>query len=216
MPRKHLIRTSDSPYHVTGRSNNKDFFYIDSDSLWAIFMECFEQAQLQFECRFHAFVLMSNHYHLIISTPLSNLDAVMNYLQRETSRKVNKKTSRINHFFGGPYKWSLISSESYYWNALKYIFRNPVRAGLSASVSDYPYSSLNFTPQKFKFHLVDFFNNKNIAIDLDRDWLNEPYLKEVETNIQAALRRREFQIPRCSKGYKADLDMPLPKKGRPT
>ncbi|MES2801512.1 MAG: transposase [Bdellovibrionota bacterium] len=216
MPRKHLIRTCDFPYHVTARSNNKDFFYLHMDTLWDIFMESMTEAEKHFNCQFHAFVLMSNHYHLLVSTPNSNLDLVMNYLQREIARKANKISSRINHFFGGPYKWSLICEESYYWNALKYIFRNPIRAGLCDNVLSYQFSSLNSQPKKFNWRLTDFFNNRNTYISIDLDWLNEPFYNETENNIQAALRRREFQIPCDANGYRPTLDTPLSKKGRPT
>ena len=216
MPRKHLIRTSDVPYHVTARSNNKEFFYLDTITLWDIFMESMSKAKKQFNCNFHAFVLMSNHYHLLVSTPESNLDLVMNYLQREIARIANKKSSRINHFFGGPYKWTMICEEAYYWNALKYIFRNPIRAGLCEDVLSYKYSSLNTQPKEFKWQLSDFFNNPNVQINPDLDWLNEAYLNEIESKIKAGLRRREFQIPCDMNGYRPILDMPLPKKGRPT
>lgn len=216
MPRKHLLRTCEFPYHVTARSNNKEFFYLDQETLWNIFMDSMAEAQSQFSCRFHAFVLMTNHYHLLISTPSSNLDIVMNYLQREVARKANKTSSRINHFFGGPYKWSLIMEESYYWNALKYVFRNPIKAGLCSNVLEYKYSSLNSHPKTFRWDLTDFFFDQNTKIEPDFDWLNEPYLNEVEHSIQAGLRRREFLLPCDINGYRPKLDMPLPKKGRPT
>lgn len=212
MPKKPLIRTADFPYHISSRSNNKEFFYVKLEDLWVIFMECLEQAQLQFNCHFHAFVLMSNHYHLLISTPLSNIDEVMHYIQREVARKANKKASRINHFFGGRYKWSVVKEEAYYWNVLKYIFRNPVKAELCTRVTDYRFSSLNFKPKKFNWLVADFFNNNGHQIKLDLDWLNEPYLKEVENDIRSALRRTEFEIPRNITGYRRILDMPHAKK----
>ncbi|MCM2352988.1 MAG: transposase [Pseudobdellovibrio sp.] len=158
MARKLLIRTSQSPYHITGRSNNKEFFYVDLETLWEIFLQAMESAENLFSCDFHAFVLMSNHYHLLISTPLSNIDKVMEHIQREVAKKANRKSARINHFFGGPYKWSLIYEEPYYWNAVKYIFRNPVRAGLCSDVLEYKYSSLNARgDQKIEWKMATFF-----------------------------------------------------------
>lgn len=216
MAKKVLTRTPDFPYHITSRSNNKDFFYVELEYLWLVFMECFEQAQHQYNCELHAFVLMSNHYHLLISTPHSNIDAVMQHVQREVARKANKKASRINHFFGGPYKWSIIYEESYYWNALKYIFRNPVRAGLCESVGNYKFSSLNTKAKNFQWSLTDIFSDKSKLITLDDDWLNEPYLNEIESDIRMALRRKEFQIPRNKSGHRSSLDAPHFKKGGTT
>lgn len=196
MARKPLIKTADAPYHITARSNNKEFFYIELIELWQIFMECFNQAQEQYSCKFHAFVLMSNHYHLLISTPHSNVDEVMHYIQREVARRANKLSSRINHFFGGRYKWSIVDTENYYWNVVKYIFRNPVRADLCPRVENYKFSSLNSAAKDFNWHMTDFFHNQNNTIVLDLDWLNEAYLKEIEESIRFALRRSEFALPR--------------------
>lgn len=212
MARKLLIRTSNFPYHITGRSNNKEFFYLSNEMLWKIFMETMEHAQARFGCNFHAFVLMSNHYHLLVTTPKSNIDAVMQYIQRDVAKKANQNTSRINHFFGGPYKWSIVYEETYYWNALKYILRNPVRAGMCACVCEYKYSSLNTNPENFAWRMTDFFNDQSKPIILDSDWLNEPFMNELEQDIRLALRRKEFKIPINKKGYRSQLDMPLPKK----
>jgi putative transposase len=212
MARKLLIRTSKSPYHVTGRSNNKDFFYLDLETLWQIFMIAMKKSETLFKCDFHGFVLMSNHYHLLISTPFNNIDKVMEHLQREVAKKANHKSARINHFFGGPYKWSLIYDESYYWNAVKYIFRNPIRAGICDEVTKYPYSSLNRASKDLDWKMVDFFHNKSKPIILDNAWLNEPFMNETEETIRLALRRKEFKIPRSYHGYKTNLDTLLSKK----
>lgn len=213
MARKLLIRTSESPYHVTGRSNNKDFFYVEPEALWQIFMQAMESAENLFSCDFHAFVLMSNHYHLLISTPLNNIDKVMEHLQREVAKKANRKSGRINHFFGGPYKWSLIYEETYYWNAIKYIFRNPIRAGLCCDVFKYNYSSLNRKSKKLEWKMVDFFNNKTKPITLNREWLNEPFLNETEEELRLALRRKEFKIPRSNSSCRlVTFDLPRFKK----
>lgn len=214
MARKYLIRTSDAPYHITARSNNKDFFYVDMQTLWIIFTEVMIRAQKLFLCEFHAFVLMSNHYHLLVSTPGCNIDKVMEHIQREVAKKANFKSGRINHFFGGPYKWSLIYEERYYWNAVKYIFRNPIRAGISKSVNEYQFSSLNYEDNDLNWKMIDFFNDKNKLIKLDVNWLNEPFLNELEDCIRLALRRKEFKIPRRRDSYKhvVHFDTPFCKK----
>lgn len=212
MPPKPLIRTNECPYHITARSNNKEFFQISVESLWEIFMDCMGQAQSKYGCHFHAFVLMSNHYHLLVSTPLNNIDDVMQYIQREVARKANKKSTRINHFFGGAYKWSLVYEENYYWNVLKYIFRNPIRAGICSTVECYKFSSLNLKPSNFNWIMNDFFHNKNKPILLDLEWLNEPYLNEIERNIQLGLRRKLFKLPCDQTGRRPALDSPHTKK----
>lgn len=213
MPRKPLIRTSEFPYHVTNRSNNKEFFYLSLDDLWLIFMDQISNMIEQFHCEVHAFVLMSNHYHLIISTPKSNLNECMKYLHREVARKANQRAQRINHFFGGRYKWCLIDSEEYYWNAVKYLFQNPLKAGLSERVERYKYSSLNTSCKAFAWRMVDFFWDRDKLIQLDLNWLNEHVPVEQSQRIGSALRRCRFEMPVNKNGRKPRLEAVQRKKG---
>lgn len=214
MARKHLILTAAAPYHVYNRSNNKDFFYLELDKLWPICLTCLNELQVRFGCEIIGFVLMSNHYHLIISTPKENLGEAMKYFHREVARLANRQAGRINHFWGGRYKWSLIRTENYYWTAVKYIFRNPVRAGICKLVGEYFFSSLN--QPTFPWQMMDFFNVEDKSIDLNLDWLNEPFLIEEEQAIRKALRRREFKLPTDRNGKAIQLPAPHPKKGTVT
>lgn len=216
MPRKLLIRTDEYPYHITNRSNNRENFYLDSQSLWEIYLDCLYQLNKQFGCKVHSFVLMSNHYHLIISTPLRNIGEAMKYFHREVAKKSNQKSKRINHFFGGRYKWSVIYQEDYYWNAIKYIFRNPVRAGICEKVQGHKYSSLNTHPLGWRWEMVDWFHHQQPYIQPDLDWLNDPFQNEVEESIRFGLRRREFKPPNTAQKKKSPLDQAQYKKGTVT
>ena len=95
MPRRQLILTDEFPYHIYNRSNNREFFYLDQDLLWTIFIEVLEQLKLQFSVEIYAFVLMSNHYHLLTGTPLANIGEAMKYLHREVARKATCSESRV-------------------------------------------------------------------------------------------------------------------------
>ena len=213
MPKQNLIRTADFPYHLTARSNNREFFYLDLEELWWIFMKNLSVLQRDYGCEIQAFVLMSNHYHLMMVTPRENLGESMQYLQRETARRANYRTERVNHFFGGRYKWSLVNQEIYYWHALKYIYRNPVRAGMCERVEDYKFSSLNRSAWGFDWRLTDYFFDRAKTIELDRDWLNQSYPGEQEMAVQKALRRREFKPPTDKSGRPYAFDIPQRKKG---
>lgn len=131
MPREKLIYTPDFPYHVIARSNNKENFYLPKEIMWTIFIQQLNQVVEKYKCMIHAFVLMDNHYHLLISTQEKyDLGVVMQSLQRSVSRIVNSKSKSINHVFGGAYKASIIFYPEYYYNVYKYIYQNPTRAGL--------------------------------------------------------------------------------------
>ena len=142
MPRKPLIRSSEHYYHVTARSNNKEWFYIPSEDVWYYARKYLQEGQKKFGVEVQAFVLMCNHYHMLILTPKANLDKFMQYFNRNLGRSIARHAGRINRIFGASYKWNLILSESYYRNVLRYIYQNPLRAQLVVRCQDYPYSDL--------------------------------------------------------------------------
>jgi putative transposase len=73
MAHKNLIKSEICPYHVTSRSNNKDWFELEMDVLWVIFSEQLLAINLAYRAKVHTFVLMNNHYHMLISTPEKTL-----------------------------------------------------------------------------------------------------------------------------------------------
>lgn len=142
MPRKKIIYSSDFPYHVFARANNKEWFYLPKREVWDIFIYEANRIFTSYRTLVHAFVLMDNHYHLMLSThPDFDLGIVMRDFQKSVSRSINKSADRINHVFGGPYKGSRITSDVHYAEILKYVYRNPVSAGLVKTVQEYEYSS---------------------------------------------------------------------------
>lgn len=144
MPRKKLIYTHLFPYHVVARSNNKDWFYLNKSETWRIMVQAAISVTKKYQLLIHAFVLMDNHYHMVVTThPDHPLGEVMCKFQKTISRKINKKTNRINHVFGGPSKPSLISNPEYYARVIKYVYQNPIRAGICKEAEHYAYSSLN-------------------------------------------------------------------------
>lgn len=142
MPRKRLIRTHRYPYHVTTRSNNQEWFYIPMDEVWKYAKAVLFDGAQRYNVKIDAFVLMSNHYHLCIYTPDANIDRFMQFFNKRLGQRISRHASRINRIFGAPYKWSLIQNDHYYSNVIRYIYQNPLRAGLCVRCEDYPYSDL--------------------------------------------------------------------------
>lgn len=192
MPRKKLIETNQFPFHITNRSNNKEFFTLPIPILWEVMMKNIESVNHNYGIKTHAFILMSNHYHWVLSTPELNLSRGMTYFHREVAKTANKLSNRINHFFGGRYKWTLIDQEEYYWTCIKYVYRNSVRANLCRRVQEYQFSTLNKYNDIKGIETVDFFNQTEKVVDLDLDWLNQPFLKEKLEEFQLSLRKRKF------------------------
>ena len=155
MPRAKIIRTDSIPYHITSRSNNKEWFYIPIDDVWIYCVKLLEVGKRMFGIQVDAFVLMNNHYHLCVYTPKANFDKFMQFFNRNLGKKISRQAGRINRIFGAPYKWSLIKNENYYFNVVRYIYENPLRAGLVDSCLDYPYSDI--MKQGFSQSLLDWF-----------------------------------------------------------
>jgi len=200
MPRKPRIFTSLFPYHVTARSNNKDWFYSPIELVWSIMAKHLQTAQQDYQLRILNFVLMNNHFHMLAETPLSNLGDVMNYFMREVSREIGKKSGRINHVFGGRYHATVIREPYYFAHAYKYVYRNPVRANLVKSVQLYPYSTLQNLWKASTYEIPTVFANHNLAhlIPKEREslikWLNQALPKECDEILRKALKKSEFKL----------------------
>lgn len=143
MPKRRLNVKQEGPFHIVDRCINKEWFNIPMPEVWEIFSLQLNFCKFAFNVKIHSFVLMSNHYHMLISTPDYNLSEFMAYFKRETSRALNKAGNRINGTFASRYKPSLLNSYHYFLNAYKYAYQNPLRAGLVDKVEDYPFSTLS-------------------------------------------------------------------------
>jgi len=206
MSRTILFRSPNLPYHICARSSNKDWFYIPTREVWTIFSELWGRVASNFSVRIHAFVLMSNHFHALVTTPGEDLDEAMLYLMREGARAINKKAGRINHVFGAPYKWSLITHRRYYLHAVRYVYQNPVKAGIVDRVENYPFSTLShlYSKQELPFPISDSVFDREGVMDLSLwqkiHYLNRVYSAEENDYIRRALGHPVFRLRRRIKG----------------
>jgi REP element-mobilizing transposase RayT len=127
-------------YHVTSRGNErKRIFAAKSDHRQ--FKKYLKEAQKKYGYHLHGYVLMSNHYHLIIETPEGNLSKVMQYINGSYTNFFNLRTRRSGHLFQGRYKAILVDVDNYLLQLSRYIHLNPIRAGIADRPEDYPHSS---------------------------------------------------------------------------
>ena len=149
-----------------------------------------KQLQLQFDLKIAAFVLMDNHFHLLLLTPNEPINRVMYFFMKNVTMDIQKYSGRINKIFGGKYKGCLITEESYLFNVYKYIYRNPVRAGLSKRIEDYRYSTWKNSELNVE---TLFFNSKSSIGELN--WLNEEFRNNQSDGIKRSLKRTLFTQP---------------------
>lgn len=135
-------------YHVMARGNCRQAIFRDDEDRRR-FLQTVGEACLRTGWRVHAWVLLSNHYHLMIETPEANLVAGMQWLQNTLTRRFNVRHRAWGRVFGDRYKAVLVEGAErfYYETLLDYIHLNPVRARLvrvakGESILDYPWSSL--------------------------------------------------------------------------
>jgi putative transposase len=191
MPRKNLIRSNVLPYHVTARANNQEWFTLPMEQVWDLTLQSLKEAHSLHKVEIISFVLMSNHYHLLIRTPDANLDKFMYEFNKRLAFRLKDKTGNINHVLGSRYKWCLIQSQKYFMNCYRYIYQNPLRANITYKCEYYPYSSLHSQVFNKQF-CVPLHDNIGFKDPHMLNWINEKIeMQEVEF-IRKGLKQREF------------------------
>jgi REP element-mobilizing transposase RayT len=127
-------------YHVTARGNERRRIYY-SQSDYEKFKDYLKEAQEKYAYVLHCYVLMNNHYHLILETPEANLSKVMHYVNGSYTNYINIKRKRSGHLFQGRYKAILIDRDRYLLELSRYVHLNPIRAALVVNLEDYVHSS---------------------------------------------------------------------------
>ena len=127
-------------YHVMSRGNEgRNIFFGDDDRQG--FLGVVGEISERFEIDIFAFVLMDNHYHLLIRTRRANLSKAMQWLGVTYTRRFNNKHSRIGHLFQGRFKSIIVQNDIYLMQLSCYIHRNPLRAGAVNRLAQYHWSS---------------------------------------------------------------------------
>jgi putative transposase len=146
MARPLRLEYAGAVYHVMARGNQgRPIFLDERDSKqW---LETVAEACQKAGWRIHAYVLMGNHYHLLLETPEPNLSAGMKWLQGTYTSRFNRRHKLFGHLFQGRYKAVVIEGAAgdYFQVVSTYIHLNPVRAGLvlpgQQKLKRYPWSS---------------------------------------------------------------------------
>jgi putative transposase len=140
MGRTWRIEYEGALYHILSRGNEqKDIFYDDQDRL--LFLKTIGEMSERFEIDIFAYVLMGNHYHLLLKTNCVNLSKSMQWLGVTYTRRFNLRHFRTGHLFQGRFKSIIVQNDAYLMRLSYYIHRNPLRAGIVERLADYRWSS---------------------------------------------------------------------------
>ncbi len=141
MPRRARLAVPGIPWHIIQRGNNRSpCFYAEDD--YRRYLDTLEEQARKFSCAVHAYVLMTNHVHLLL-TPEQEDSAglLMKHLGQRYVQYVNRCYRRSGTLWEGRFKSCLTQSEEYVLTCHRYIELNPMRAGMVPHPKDYPWSS---------------------------------------------------------------------------
>jgi len=140
MARPLRVEFAGAVYHVTARGNEKQTIFRDNRD-HGRFQRLLEELRSRFRVAIHAYVLMKNHYHLLLETPEANLSKSMHYLNTAYTSYFNVRHSRVGHLLQGRYKAILVEKENYLLMLSRYVHLNPYRAGIAGDLETYAWSS---------------------------------------------------------------------------
>jgi len=183
------------PQHVIQRGNDRHACFA-TDGDYRQYMQQLREAALKHDCAVHAFVLMTNHVHLLV-TPASAgaISRMMQAVGRRYVGSFNARYRRTGTLWEGRFKAALIDSERYLLTCYRYIELNPVRAGMTTAPAGYPWSSYAYNAwgkhhplltshQEYLNLGADSAARQSAYRDLIGENLDEPQLTELRQHTQ--------------------------------
>ena len=143
MARPLRIEYEDAWYHVMHRGAGRRAIF-HNDQHRELFFKLLDQTHFKYKIEIHAYCLMSNHYHLLIRTPMANLNQAMRNLNGIYALRYNRDRQTDGPLFRGRYKAIIIEKENYLLSLSRYIHLNPVEACICQNPEDYKWSSYSF------------------------------------------------------------------------
>ncbi len=141
MPRKPRFYLPGVPAHVMQRGHNRNNIFFENKD-YREYLKILKKVSDLYKCQIHAYVLMSNHVHLLVTPEQKNSISLMfQSIGRLYVNYINKTYHRSGTLWEGRHKGSIIDTENYFMTCMKYIELNPVRAEIVSDPIDYPWSS---------------------------------------------------------------------------
>jgi len=168
-------------YHILSRGNEQgDIFYDNTDR--GRFLDTIGELSERFAVDIFAYVLMDNHYHLLLQTRRANLSKAMQWFGTTYTRRFNNRHNRSGHLFQGRFKSIIIENDSYLMQLSCYIHRNPLRAGIVKRLADYRWSS--YLSYGYGKSTPDWLSTKLILSQFPPDDEHKQYREKVQKYSQ--------------------------------
>jgi REP element-mobilizing transposase RayT len=140
MARKPRIEYEGALYHVITRGNQRQRVFKDIED-YRRYLKILADYKVRYKYALYAYVLMSNHVHLLIETRENPLSKILQGINQSYTMYFNRKYGTVGHLFQGRYKAILCDKDGYLLSLVKYIHLNPMRVGIVKEVDKYPWSS---------------------------------------------------------------------------
>lgn len=189
MGRKPRIEYHGAIYHIIQRGNNKKYIFKD-ESYKSYLLEITREFKDMLDFKLYGYVIMDNHYHMIIKTLDTPISSIMHRINNRYSKYFNDVEKRTGHVFEGRYKGILVKDDKYLLSLLRYVHQNPVKARICPNIKDYKWSSDSFYRENKSGDLVDIDFILNI-FSQDRSKAIEEYSKFM--NDEKLERSSEFE-----------------------
>ena len=159
-------------YHITCRGNARQDIYRD-DKDRKTFLEILTESQKIYHIKIYSYVLMSNHYHLLLETPKGNISDYMRHLNMRYTSHYNRRHKKVGHLFQGRFKGLLVDKDTYLTMLSRYIHLNPVKI---KSMRRMPYEEKLKYLRNYRWSSLPGYINKRRKQDfVDYDLVLEEY-----------------------------------------
>lgn len=183
MPRGPRITFENAFYHVFNRGLNKQVIFADEQD-YSKFLTLLQDLRItkKYDHTIYSYVLMPNHFHILIQTRKIPISKIMSSLLTSYSMYFNKKINRVGVLFQNRFKSKLCDRDSYFLGASRYIHLNPLKAGLVSNLSDYLWSSYQEIIGQHKFNIIDKETINQLVGETEKD--KKRYLEFLEEGIK--------------------------------
>ena len=178
MPRTRRAKSETGIYHVVLRGINKQTIFEDEED-YEMFLQTLDQYKQMSGYKLLAYCLMGNHVHLLMKTEDESLGQCFKRIGASYVYWYNMKYYRVGHLFQDRYKSEAVETDDYFKAVIRYIHRNPLKAGMVARLEDYTWSSyreylgLNDTYHVDKDFVLKLFNEDQAEAIKDFKAFNE-------------------------------------------
>lgn len=154
MARKPRIEFPGALYHVIARGNHQNQIFLTTKD-YQKYLYLIKRYKKRYDFLLYAYALMTNHVHLLIETADVPLSKIMQGLQQTYTQFFNWKYGKVGHLFQGRYKAIICQKDIYLLELIRYIHLNPIRAGVTKGLVQYPWTSYSYYLRDKSDKLID-------------------------------------------------------------